>query len=134
MSLPSDKVERSFERIGRSFNYRIIFQAMSVCSLTDKEAYSMSEIRSFAYAISKGYYSFFTKADMLVCKCEETEKSLYAEDFLTRDLSLEKLKTFFKTLEKTGLIVLDSRGNDLFYILNKEFADMLYNFANLQNK
>lgn len=133
MPLPSDKVERSFERIGRSFNYRIIFQSMSICSLTDKEAYSMNEVRSFAYAISKGYYSFFTKEEMYFCKCKETKKSLYAEDFLTRDLGFEKLKTFFKALEKTGLLVLDSRDNDLFYILNKEFRDLLYSFANLQN-
>jgi hypothetical protein len=133
MPLPSDKVERAFERIGRSFNYRIIFQAMSICALSDKEVYSMSEVRSFAYAISKEYYSYFTSAEMYVSKCEVTKKSLYAEDFLTKDFSLEKLRVFFKAIEKTGLIVLDSRDNDLFYILNKDFADMLYQFANQQN-
>ena len=131
--LPSDAIERSFERIGRSFNYRLIFQAMSLCSLSDKEAFSMSEVRAFAYAISKTFYSFFTRSQMYVCECKETEKSLYAEDFLTEDFSLEKLREFFKAIEKTGLIVLDSRDNDLFYIINSEFADMLYQFASLQN-
>jgi hypothetical protein len=134
MPLPSDKVERAFERIGRSFNYRLIYQAMSICSLSEKEVYSMSEVRSFAYAISKEYYSYFTRSQMYVCECEITKKSLYAKDFLTEDFSLEKLKTFFKAIEKTGLIVLDSRDDsDLFYIINSDFADMLYNFAILQN-
>jgi hypothetical protein len=132
--LPSDKIERSFERIGRSFNYRLIFQAMSLCSLSEKEVYSMSEVRSFAYSISKEFYSYFTRSEMYVCECEVTEKSLYAEDFLTEDFSLEKLKEFFKAIEKTGLIVLDSRDDsDLFYIINSDFADMLYQFASLQN-
>jgi hypothetical protein len=70
---------------------------------------------------------------MYVSECEITKKSLYAKDFLTRDFSLEKLREFFKAIEKTGLVVLDSRENDLFYIINSDFADMLYNFAILQN-
>jgi hypothetical protein len=106
---------------------------MSICSLSDKEAFAISEIRSFAYSISKEYYSYFTSAEMYVSECEITKKSLYAKDFLTRDFSLEKLREFFKAIEKTGLVVLDSRENDLFYIINSDFADMLYNFAILQN-
>jgi hypothetical protein len=133
MPLPSDKVERAFERIGRSFNYRLIYQAMSICALSDKEAFAISEIRSFAYSISKEYYSYFTRSQMYVCECEITKKSLYAKDFLSSDFSLEKLREFFEAIEKTGLIVLDSRDNDLFYVINKDFADMLHNFACQQN-
>jgi len=131
--LLSDQYELAFEKLAHNFNYRLVFQAMTICSLSDQDCMSLKEIQAHAIGMSDEFYSYYKKSELFMYECKVTEKSVYADQTLNNDISLDKLRTFFKAIEKTGLITLDSRDNDLLYILNKDFADVLYNFARLQH-